>query len=248
MRLRSGAAITIGAALLCVAAVESTAARIVVTPILPVEGTSAHIVVHTSKTVRSLRIELLSPAGASYARSLRRVRPGVWRTVFTFAASGNWTLRVRVGSDDIRGQVIVRPRPVSIPPASSFAPAGAPDCVPPSPANAATREARGEAVVGDLWALFGGLADARTAVLTNAVGKQTKIIWRFMGTGEATFTTRAPDGSTVAPVVIEPHAASNWGRPGDEWGSTFEFSQPGCWQIHVTRTGNAGDLWLLVRS
>src|SRR5207244_8021246 len=119
---------------------------------------------------------------------------------------------------------------------------------PPSPANAMTREARGTATTGDLWALFGSLADPRTAVIAGAVGDRYKIVWRMLGTGDVTFTAVSPNGGHVAPTELEEHAASNWNRPGDEWGSIFVFTQPGCWQIHVERASNAGDLWLLVRS
>jgi len=41
---------------------------------------------------------------------------------------------------------------------------------------------------------------------------------------------------------------STWQRPGDEWGSSFRFDAPGCWQIHATRSDVNGDLWLLVHS
>jgi hypothetical protein len=93
------------------------------------------------------------------------------------------------------------------------------------------------------------VTDARTAVLAGVLGKDTKIIWRLVGVGDLTLSAVAPDGARVAPNWVEAHeAASNWTRPGDEWGAGFTFSRPGCWQIHAERTGNAGDLWLLVRS
>ena len=137
---------------------------------------------------------------------------------------------------------------VELLPASSFVPLGAPGCTPPSPANSTTREARGGATTGDLWALFGSLAEPRLAVLSGVVGKNTKIVWRMRGAGDLTLTKVAPDGARTPPNEFQAHAGSNWNRPGDEWGSIFVFTQPGCWQIHGERTDNSGDLWLLVRS
>jgi len=102
--------------------------------------------------------------------------------------------------------------------------------------------------VGDLWALF--FADLRSsqAVSDGIVGKETKIVWRIQGAGDASFAAISPDGSRLAPSWVTYHGGSPWNRPGDEWGTGFVFSQPGCWQLHVERADNDGDLWLLVRS
>jgi len=137
------------------------------------------------------------------------------------------------------------------PDASTFEPPGMPGCVPPSPANQATREARGVGSAGDLWALFFvPFASSRTAVLSSAViGRRTKIVWRMRGSGDATFTAVAPDGARVAAASTQFHGGgSAWTRPGDEWGTEFVFSEPGCWQLHAQRSDAAGDLWVSVRS
>jgi hypothetical protein len=135
-------------------------------------------------------------------------------------------------------------------PASTFVPPGEPGCTPPSPANATTGEARGAARIGDLWAVgfLATLAEPKAAVLGDVIGKKTKIVWRMRGSGAASFTAIAPEDSRVLPTEVSRHGSSGWNRPGDEWGSIFIFNQPGCWQIHVERADNSGDLWLLVRS
>ena len=122
-----------------------------------------------------------------------------------------------------------------------------PPTSPPSPANAFTHEARGS---GTVWALLevGSLAEPGAAVLDSVVGKQTKILWRMRGAGDLILSATAPDGVAVAPRSVTPHEGSTWERPGDEWGSTFTFSQTGCWQLHAQRGADAGDVWLLVRS
>ncbi len=175
-------------------------------------------------------------SGASVRTRVRWVATRRWRGRMTFTIPGSWTLR---GGGAV-AYVQVQP-----PAASTFAPAGTFGCAPPSPANAATREALGS---NGLWALFGGFADPRAAVVERIVGTDYKIVWRFAGTGDLTLTAIAPDGTSTPPAKLEPHAASSWQRPGDEWGSTFVFAQSGCWQIHAARADVSGDLWLLVRS
>jgi hypothetical protein len=136
------------------------------------------------------------------------------------------------------------------PEASTFEPPGEPGCSPPSPVNRTTGEARGVASSGDLWALFFvRFTSDQTAVLSSSVlGQRTKIAWRMRGSGDAAFTAIAPNGVRVAPAAVQFHGGSSWTRPGDEWGTEFVFSQPGCWQLHAQRSDVAGDLWLLVRS
>jgi hypothetical protein len=199
-------------------------------------GTPAKVELRTSAKLKPPLYLNARTNGATVRTRLVHITRIRWRGTLTLTKPGPWTLHAGGAS----ATVSVLP-----PPASTFAPPGAAGCAPPSPANALTREALG---TNGLWALFGALADAHTAVIDAAVGKQTKIVWRFGGSGNATFTAVAPDGTQVAPTSLEPHAGSNWMRPGDEWGSLFVFTQPGCWQIHAARTDNAGDLWLLVRS
>jgi hypothetical protein len=178
------------------------------------------------------------------SRRVRLHRVGaVWQTNYLFDQAGTWTVRASVASARVQGRSAL----VAPPPASTFTPPGASGCTPPSPANSFTDEARGAAKTGDLWALV--FADVGPqAVLYGSVNKPTKIVWRLEGTGDATFTAIAPNGSTSSPTELKYHGDSIWNRPGVEWGSVLVFTQTGCWQIQVGRADNAGDLWLLVRS
>jgi hypothetical protein len=210
-----------------------------------VAGAKATIELH-AKLKAPVYASVRSPNDVSTKVRLRKVRPSIWRGTFRFAFSGRWTVRARGASR----AVFVQSPLAQPPPASTFVPLGKPGCLPASPINLTTYEARGAATKGDLWALLfvGTLAEPRQAVLQGVIGKPTKIVWRMLGSGDAAFTTVAPDGTRGFPAEVSRHGGSTWNRPGDEWGSIFVFNQPGCWQIHAQRADNEGDLWLLVRS
>jgi len=105
-------------------------------------------------------------------------------------------------------------------------------------------EVHGTSVHGQLW----GLALGPGHVPPRS-GDELKIIWRMTGTGPLHVTFTAPDGRR-RPLVFGPeaHAVSDYHRPGDEWGTGFRFSGPGCWHIRLTRNTTSGDVWLNVRS
>jgi hypothetical protein len=243
--MRRGACVVIAFAALAVGSAAGSAPHLVVTPVSPIMGKQATI---------ELRAALRPPVFATVRSSgdvstkvlLRRAGKTLWRGRFTFAYSGRWTVRAR----GVSQVVLVRPVLAEPPPASTFVPLGEPGCTPPSPANATTGEARGRATTGDLWAveLNPNLADPHAAVLRGVMGRPFKIVWRMQGSGDATFTSIAPDGTRHLPRELQAHGSSIWNRPGDEWGSTFDFTQAGCWQIHVERSNNSGDLWLRVDS
>jgi hypothetical protein len=67
------------------------------------------------------------------------------------------------------------------------------------------------------------------------------------GRGDLAVSFTSPDGRP-RPLVFgpEPHGASSYARPGDEWGTGFQFDQPGCWRIHLQRSTGSGDVWLTV--
>jgi hypothetical protein len=75
-------------------------------------------------------------------------------------------------------------------------------------------------------------------------GDEVKIVWRMTGNGPLTVTVTAPDGQNH-PLVFgpEPHGTSTYHRPGDEWGTGFHFTSPGCWHIHLIRANASGDAW-----
>jgi len=109
-------------------------------------------------------------------------------------------------------------------------------------ADGTSNEIHGTSVYGQLW----GLALGPGHVPPRS-GDELKIVWRMTGTGPLRVTLTAPDGRR-RPLVFGPeaHAASDYHRPGDEWGTGFRFSSPGCWHIKLTRTTTSGDVWLMV--
>jgi hypothetical protein len=243
--MRRGACAVFAVGALACGAAGAASPRLVVKPASPVAGALTTITLY-AKVRPPVYASVRSPNDVSKKVRLRKVRPSIWLGTFRFAYSGRWTVRVRGAS---RTVFVLSPL-AQPPPASTFVPLGAPGCAPASPTNLTTYEARGAATTGDLWALLfvGTLAEPRQAVLEGVIGKQTKIVWRMLGKGEAEFTTVEPDGTRGFAKDVTRHGGSNWNRPGDEWESIFVFNQPGCWQIHAQRADNAGDLWLLVRS
>jgi len=92
---------------------------------------------------------------------------------------------------------------------------------------------------GEAWALlFFETARAR---------EDEKIVWRITGESD-TFEAQAQseDRTTIQPIWKEYHGGSNWHRPGQEWGTGFNFPTPGCWTITVTRGETTGTISLEV--
>ena len=90
---------------------------------------------------------------------------------------------------------------------------------------------------GEVWALlFFGTALAN---------EDAKIVWRITGAGDE-FQAQAQneDGIVIQSVWVEPHEDSNWERPGQEWGTGFNFPRPGCWTIAVSRREIKGEISL----
>lgn len=109
----------------------------------------------------------------------------------------------------------------------------APPCPSPTLAespDAGFPEIRGAAAGATVWAL----------VFHNPVtaDEEAKIVWRMTGSGSVRFAAHSPSGRVIEPEWgPEPHAGSTWNRPGAEWGTGWVFPEPGCWRIHVTRSG-----------
>lgn len=93
---------------------------------------------------------------------------------------------------------------------------------------------------GEVWALL-FFDRAR-------VNQELKIVWRVTGTGEElTVQARHPDGTEISPVWgPEMHGESNWERPGFEWGTGFDFPEPGCWTLTSTSGTTVGEIRLNV--
>jgi hypothetical protein len=233
---RAGCALT-ALAVICIGATATSRPRLVVTPASPPAGVAATVTAR-GKLSSPVVVRMITPRRTTARLRLRRVSRKLWRGTYRFAFPGTWALKLR----NAGRRVEVGPYPES-----TFVPPGAPGCSPPSPANAITREARGS---GTLWALIEGgtFGASRAAVLDAVIGKATKIVWRMGGQGDLRLSAISPEGATVAPSELKVHDGSNWKRPGDEWGSTFTFSQAGCWRLHAERASGVGDLWLLARS
>jgi hypothetical protein len=119
-------------------------------------------------------------------------------------------------------------------------------CTTPSTFGTSGRsnEVHGTSVRGQLWGLALGPGH-----IPPRSGDELKIVWRMTGTGPLHVTVTSPNGRRQ-PLVFGPeaHAVSSYHRPGDEWGTGFRFSAPGCWHIRLTRNATSGDVWLNVRA
>jgi hypothetical protein len=93
---------------------------------------------------------------------------------------------------------------------------------------------------GELWALlFFDKAQANT---------EEKIVWRITGTGKQfDIFAQHEDGTIIHPIWGPAyHGGSNWERPGDEWGTGFNFPKPGCWTLTATLGATSGEIRLMV--
>lgn len=115
-------------------------------------------------------------------------------------------------------------------------------CVTPSPATDGFPEQKGS---GSLWALYFPTVDRPPFV---RAGREAKIVWRMTGSGGFTIVADGPGGVAVKPVWgPEGHGSSTWTRPGDEWGTGWNFPTAGCWTIRADRAdGSSGELAILV--
>ena len=93
---------------------------------------------------------------------------------------------------------------------------------------------------GELWALL--FFDSATA------NQDLKFVWRIttIGTGQGFhIEAKSENGKTIQPIWgPEFHGGSNWNRPGEEWGTGFNFPEPGCWTITVTSGATIGEIYI----
>jgi hypothetical protein len=124
-------------------------------------------------------------------------------------------------------------------PAPSLGPLGQPGCKPASPF--ASMELQG--TPGESGTSLYGLAFVGEDELK--VGVDIKVAWRMTGAGDLTVRLIDPDGhpKTLA-WGPEIHGGSTYHRPGDEWGTGFEFDQPGCWEIRFARDTSHASVWI----
>jgi len=91
--------------------------------------------------------------------------------------------------------------------------------------------------VGDVW----GPGDIEPR-------RGTKVVWRATGEGAFSVEARGPDGAVVSPFFQERHGGSNWDRPGDEWGTGWEFPESGCWRFSVRRGNETAEIQIEIRT
>jgi hypothetical protein len=126
---------------------------------------------------------------------------------------------------------------------------GANGCKPPSPSGRFSAEIQGTiqsttARGGELWAWLMPGHD-----LPVLGGEGTKIVWKlpYDGGDPPHFVATMRDG-TEATLDFGPqlHSGSSWARIGVEYGTSFFFPKPGCWDLHVTTGKTTGDVWIVV--
>jgi hypothetical protein len=215
----------------------------VITVSVKVPRVGDRVAVSVATTGPCGRAVALSPGGSQYPISLRR-RAGACRGVFRFSAEGRWKLRFGRVSRIVRVWV---PLPTPHPSGARLGRAG---CEPASPLTRGRQgppEAFGTAVGGQLWGLFfhGTRASETEATFTGLVDQELKLVLK--STAAMTLTTAtAPDGTERQPVWQQGHSGSNWDRPGIEWGTGWQITEPGCWRIHVGPKAKGADLWFRV--
>jgi len=90
---------------------------------------------------------------------------------------------------------------------------------------------------GEMWALL--------FFETAHMNEDEKIVWRITGEGDDFHAqAQSEDGTILAPIWTEYHGGSNWHRPGQEWGTGFNFPKPGCWKITISRGETTGEIAL----
>lgn len=103
----------------------------------------------------------------------------------------------------------------------------------------------------EVWAFFymqPGVAPGDPVMIV--VEGATKIRWRIPDDGDPLSEPAEPVIDAVGPggLVIGPvddpffHSGSDWDRPGDEWGTGWEFPVPGCWTIRVESGGATAEI------
>jgi hypothetical protein len=113
-------------------------------------------------------------------------------------------------------------------PVGAFVPLGEPGCHPTSPLrqSPAGTEALATATGGQVWALlFSGLPFP--------IHQPVKIVWRITNSSTLALSGTGPGGASARLSFFVPHGASNWERPGLEWGSGFVLPTAGCWDLHA---------------
>ena len=95
---------------------------------------------------------------------------------------------------------------------------------------------------GSVWTWIESAASSH-----DRVGALIKVVWRITGTGTPRVGLSDPGGRAV-PLAFGPelHGRSTFHHPGDEYGTGFTPTGPGCWRMTMTRGAVSGSLSFLV--
>ena len=121
-------------------------------------------------------------------------------------------------------------------------PDGTSTCDPPSPVatwSGGLTESRGSGDFG-LWGLLWKRPPWR-------VGEEVKVVFRVDSPASPSFSAIDEDGSVLDPTWGPNHHgtdASNYIRPGDEWGMAFTLPHGGCWALTVTTGATSAAIFL----
>ena len=87
------------------------------------------------------------------------------------------------------------------------------------------------------------------AVVPVRAGEDFKVVWRMPGEGDLRVSVVAPDGEkTGLTWGPQEHSASDFLRPGREWGTGFNLAAPGCWELKLATDTTAASVWIDVTS
>ncbi|SEG69763.1 hypothetical protein SAMN04489712_109113 [Thermomonospora echinospora] len=144
------------------------------------------------------------------------------------------------------GQAAATQAPSSVP----AVPPGPPVCDPPSPVRASSfssglPEVQGTGRGAQLWGMVMMRHPYPPFPVGDTAEEEVKIVWRMTGKGPLRMALTGPDGKARRLAWgPESHSGSTYERPGDEWGTGFRFTEPGCWHLRATRDDVAADVWL----
>ena len=76
-----------------------------------------------------------------------------------------------------------------------------------------------------------------------------KIAWHMTGRGPLELAEYDRRGRRIRLAwgpVVHGAGASNYARPGGEWGAGYRFRLAGCYRLTARRTEGSGDVWFRV--
>jgi len=103
----------------------------------------------------------------------------------------------------------------------------------------------------DVWGLFypptfddivGQPVEIQLPGPDSPLNNDAKVVWRATGEGEFSITAAGPNGQVVPPVWVDKHLGSLWDRPGEEWGTGWDFPEAGCWTFTIVRGDDEAEI------